>query len=83
MAGASLNRTLFVAPGSQKGNVKDGTCTAKLGDGEEMIVAGIPNYTDFSVECVPVEVAEYSFSYDLQKGTMSDDTVVTVTATKL
>ena len=77
------NRTLFVAPGSQKGNVKDGTCTAKLGDGEEMIVAGIPNYTDFSVECVPVEVAEYSFSYDLQKGTMSDNTVVTVTATKL
>ena len=48
-----------------------------------MIVAGIPNYTDFSVECVPVEVAEYSFSYDLQKGTMSDTTVVTVTATKL
>ena len=83
VAGASLNRTLVVAPGSQKGNVKDGTCTAKLGDGEEMIVAGIPNYTDFSVECVPVEVAEYSFSYDLQKGTMSDDTVVTVTATKL
>ena len=83
VAGASLNRTLFVAPGNQKGNVKDGTCTAKLGDGEEMIVAGIPNYTDFSVECVPVEVAEYSFSYDLQKGTMSDDTVVTVTATKL
>ena len=38
VAGASLNRTLFVAPGSQKGNVKDGTCTAKLGDGEEMIV---------------------------------------------
>ena len=83
VAGASLNRTQFVAPGNQKGNVKDGTCTAKLGNGEEMIVAGIPNYTDFSVECVPVEVAEYSFSYDLQKGTMSDDTVVTVTATKL
>ena len=39
VAGASLNRTLFVAPGSQKGNVKDGTCTAKLGDGEEMIVS--------------------------------------------
>ena len=48
-----------------------------------MIVAGIPNYTDFSVECVPVEVAEYSFSYDQQKGTLSDDTVVVVTATKL
>ena len=83
VAGASLNRTQFVAPGNQKGNVKDGTCTAKLGNGEEMIVAGIPNYTDFSVECVPVEVAEYSFSYDQQKGTLSDDTVVVVTATKL
>ena len=82
VAGASLNRTLFVAPGNQKGNVKDGTCTAKLGDGEEMIIAGIPNYTDFSVECVPVEAAEYSFSYDQQKGTLSGDTVVTVTVSK-
>lgn len=82
VAGASLNRTQYVGPGKQKGNVKDGTCTATLGNGEEMIVAGIPNYTDFSVECVAVEAAEYNFSYDNQRGTLSDDTVVTVHASK-
>lgn len=78
VAGASLGRTTYFAPNKQIGNLKDGTATATLGNNEEMTISGIPNYTDYSVEVVPVVAAEYNVTYDNQRGTLAADGVVTV-----
>lgn len=78
VAGASLNRTSYFAPNKQIGNLKDGTATATLGNNEEMTISGIPNYTDYSVEVVPVVAAEYNVTYDNQRGTLAADGTVTV-----
>ena len=83
IAGATLKDATFHGPAGKNGDMKDGTATVRVGNGEEIVIIDIPEYTDFSVEVVPVEAKEYIVEYDSQKGTLSAaETTVNITMSK-